>query len=78
MPTALRKNGYKFRYWCEEGNEHIHMHVYKGDGIAKIWLEPEIKWEYSKGFTVRERRDIERLINKNFETLIDHWNEFFR
>ena len=54
------------------------MHVYKGDGIAKIWLEPEIKWEYSKGFTVRERRDIERLINKNFETLIDHWNEFFR
>ena len=77
MPKILEVNGYKFYFWSEEGNELPHIHVRKGDGKAKIWLEPEIKWEYYKDFTVREQRDIRRLINKNYEYLINQWHEFF-
>lgn len=78
MPKILEVNGFKFYFWSKEGDEPPHVHIKKGDGNAKFWLIPEIKEKYSYGFTVREKRDIRDIINDNLETLINHWNEFFR
>ena len=78
MPTVLEINGYKFKFYSNENEEPAHLHVTKGNGNAKIWLRPSVIEEYSYNFTVRERRDIEQLINANCEILIKAWDEYFR
>ncbi len=47
-------------------------------GNAKYWLEPEIEEVYSYGFTVRERRDIRKIIRTNSELLKKKWHEYFK
>lgn len=58
MPKIFVQNGYHFSFYSNEGIENTHVHIKKGGGTAKYWLEPEITEEYSYGFTKRERRDI--------------------
>jgi hypothetical protein len=77
MPTVLQIKGYKFKFYSNESDEPAHVHVTKGNGNAKIWLRPDIAEEYSYNFTVRERRDIRKLVEKNYETLIKEWDEYF-
>ncbi len=77
MPTILQAKGYKFKFYSNENNEPAHIHVTKGSGNAKIWLRPYIAEEYSYNFTIRERRDIKELVELNYETLINKWDEYF-
>jgi len=77
MPKILEVNGFKFYFWSDEGSEPIHVHIIKGDGKAKVWLEPEIIWEYSKKFTIRDQRAIRKIIDQNIDILINSWNEYF-
>ena len=67
MPKLLEVNGYKFSFYSNENNEPAHVHISKGNGNAKYWLEPEASEEYSYGFTVRERRDIKSIIRNKYE-----------
>ncbi len=77
MPTVLNVKGYKFKFYSNENNEPAHVHVTKAGGNSKIWLRPDIAEEYSYNFTVRERRDIMKLVELNYETLINKWDEYF-
>ena len=77
MPTIFEQDGFKFRFYSNENDEPPHVHVTKGEGNAKFWLKPKISEAYSYGFTVRERRDIKIIVNKNKEAFIAAWNEFF-
>lgn len=77
MPTVLEIKGYKFKFYSNENDERAHIHVAKGNGIAKIWLHPTVREEYSYNFTVREQRDIRRIVSENLNTLIREWNAYF-
>jgi len=33
-------DGYRFFFFSNEGTEPPHIHVERGDGYAKFWLEP--------------------------------------
>ena len=77
MPTVLVVEGYKFKFFSNENNELPHVHITKGNGNAKYWLEPECMEDYTYGFTVRERRDIKQFTNSNRAFLIQKWNEYF-
>lgn len=77
MPKVLDINGYKFSFYSNENNELPHVHISKGGGNAKIWLEPEVEEEYFYGFTIKEKRDIRKLIKNNEEYLINEWHEKF-
>jgi hypothetical protein len=77
MPTVLEINGYKFKFFSNENDEPAHVHISKGKGNAKIWLEPAAAVEYSYNFTIRENRDIRILVNENLETLKKSWDEYF-
>ncbi len=40
MPTLLRIEGFRFFFYSSERQEPPHVHVEKGDGEAKLWLQP--------------------------------------
>ena len=77
MPTVLEINGFKFKFFSNENDEPIHVHIIKGGGNAKIWLDPVIVEEYSYNFTVQQRREIRRLVRENAEILKRAWDDYF-
>jgi hypothetical protein len=66
--------GFRFFFYSNEGNEPPHVHVAKGGGNAKWWLNP-LSEEYSYGFTIQERRIIKKIIKSNRAKLIAKWYE---
>jgi len=74
MPTVLRIRGFKFFFFSQEGNEPAHIHVHKGDGAAKFWLNP-VKLEYNDGFKKQELRAIIEILERHEAGLIRAWNE---
>ena len=38
MPTILIVDGFRFHFFSREGQEPPHIHIRKGDAIAKYWL----------------------------------------
>lgn len=55
----------------------MHVHVEKGDGIAKIWLMPVVRIAYSEGFSVRDKRIILMIVSDNLIILKKGWNAHF-
>ncbi len=76
MPTVLRKDGFRFFFFSNEGNEPPHIHVESGGGYAKFWLNPVSVVEISR-FGAKDINKLRKLIEENKEVLITHWNEFF-
>ena len=77
MPTVLRIDGYRFFFYNNEHNEPAHVHVEKGEGEGKIWLEPAISVVYFMGFSTREQNDIVKITRDNFSVFIQKWYEYF-
>ena len=77
MPTVLEIEGYKFKFYSNENNEQVHVHVRKGSGNMKIWLLPTVIEEYSYNFTVRAQRDIRNIVLRNLDKLIKDWYAYF-
>lgn len=64
-------------FYSANGDEPCHVHVKKGDGDGKVWLEPETKEEYLEDFKNQEKRGIRKIIEENREYLIARWYEYF-
>jgi len=77
MPTILRIDGYRFFFYSNENNEPVHIHVEKGEGEGKIWLDPSISVAYFMGFTTREQNDIIEITRENLPVFIQKWYEYF-
>jgi len=76
MPTVLKIRGYRFHFYSDELLEPPHIHVERGEGECKFWLEPVIKLARNKGLKPTELKIIEKLIFKNIEYLIKRYYEF--
>jgi hypothetical protein len=74
MPSVLRIKGYRFFFYSNEGTEPMHIHVEKGDDVAKFWLDP-IELDSSYGFNASEVNKIRKMVIENAENLIKAWNE---
>ena len=80
MPTVLRRDGFRFAFFSNEGNprEPPHVHVSSGGNEAKAWLEPEIAVAESSGFNARELNHLLRIVDEERDRLLRAWNEHFR
>ncbi len=76
MPTVLRIRGFRFFFYSKEGTELAHIHVEKGDNVAKFWLDP-VELEDSYGFNAPEINELRKIIIDNQQVLINAWNEYF-
>jgi len=73
---VLRIDGYRFFFFSNEGWEPRHVHVERGAGTAKHWLEP-VGVAYSSGMTVPELRRATRLIELHRDYILERWYEYF-
>jgi hypothetical protein len=75
-PTVFRENGYRFFFFSRE-EERKHVHVISGDGEAKFWLEPEIELTKNSGYSRKQLKQIESLIEVHYDELISAWRQHF-
>ena len=79
MPTVLYLKGWRFFFYSDEGNEPIHIHVQKGDYECKYWLDIdlyEIREAYSYGMSLRDTREVKKIIFQNFDEIVNEWQTF--
>ena len=78
MPTALKEEGFRFYFYSGDKDEPAHVHVAKGDGSGKIWLEPQLKIHSLVGFKKQEILKIMRIAEKHHQELIKKWHAYFK
>ncbi len=76
MPTVLRSGPYRLYFYSHEPNEPAHVHVDRDAMSAKFWLNP-VGLARNLGFSARELRQLERLIEENQLELLEAWNGYF-
>ena len=75
MPTILTIHGCRFYFYSNEGStiEPCHIHVQKGNGLAKYWIEPTISLCDSINFSKSELKFIKKQIEENKDILKEAW-----
>jgi hypothetical protein len=74
LPTVLRKFGYRFHFYSNEGSEPPHIHITGKGGEMKVWI-PEMVVEFSYRLSPAEQRKIMVLVRDNVNMLLEKWNE---
>jgi hypothetical protein len=77
MPTVLTIGAYRFFFYASDRYEPPHVHVERGDRVAKFWLDP-VRLRRSGGFQRVELHGIQRLVEKHGVSLLRSWNEYFK
>jgi hypothetical protein len=76
MPTVLRVGPYRFFFYAGDRDEPAHIHVERGEELAKFWLEP-VRLQRSTGFGRVELARVHRLVVTHRERLLRSWHEYF-
>lgn len=76
MPALLRIEGFRFSFYANERQEPPHVHVRKGGGSAKLWLQP-VRVAHSYGFSPPELRRIRELTFEHQAFFVARWHEYF-
>jgi hypothetical protein len=76
MPTVLRSGPYRVYSYSHEPNEPPHVHVDRDDRTAKFWLAP-VALARNLGFSSRELKQIEALVQQHRVALVEAWDEHF-
>ena len=76
MPVVYRSHGFTFFFYSHEPNEPPHVHVDKGDGTAKVWLE-QVTIARDYGLKAKELAHILELTRANREMMLKAWHGYF-
>ncbi|MBI1237759.1 MAG: DUF4160 domain-containing protein [Alphaproteobacteria bacterium] len=78
MPTVFRDRGYRFFFYSNEGSprEPVHIHVEKGSGVAKFWIDP-VQLSDSDGFNRKELKELADIIEAHQDWIERAWHEHF-
>jgi len=73
---VFRTEGYVFFFYANEGHEPVPVHVRRGGGFAKFWIQPlELAW--AKGLKTAELARAEELVKLHRNQIQDKWHEVF-
>jgi hypothetical protein len=78
-PKAIKPDieGYAFYFFSNENNEPRHVHVRKGNGMLKYWLEPITLADDNGRMKVQEVRRAQELVQEHMDRIIRAWDEHF-
>jgi hypothetical protein len=77
MPKVLDFEGFRFFFFSDERQEPAHVHVEKGEGVAKLWLQP-VRIAYTHQLTPAQIRRIREVTFEHQAAFVERWNEYFR
>lgn len=79
MPVVFRHQGYRFFFYSNEGDprEPLHIHVRRGEAVAKFWLEPHICLAESYAMSSGELRMLMEVIEDKKDLIERYWHEHF-
>jgi len=77
VPTVLKVGAYRFFFFSRE-EARIHIHVSCSDGEAKFWLFPQIELARNYKLSRGQLKEIERLIEDNYDDFKNAWNTYFQ
>lgn len=79
MPTVIVVRGYRLFFYSNEGDprEPLHVHVARGGGSLKVWLEPSLQAETPYGFNSSEVREIMDIVAGHAGLIRRTWDEHF-
>jgi len=81
MPTVLFKNGWRFFFFANEGNEPIHIHVMKAEKSCKFFLnedQVELKLSNQKYMKGKDLKEVKEIIFENFNYIVESWKKFHK
>jgi hypothetical protein len=55
----------------------LHIHVCKGDAVAKLWLKPFPEVAESYKLSARELKDLLNVAVEHMDEIERYWNEYF-
>lgn len=78
MPTVLRRDGYRFFFYSDEGEprEPPHIHVATGEKMAKFWLDP-VELADSRRLRAPEINVLYALVLRHRNTFLEAWHAHF-
>jgi len=79
MPVILRFRGYRFFFFSNEGDprEPIHVHVRKGERVAKFWVDPEVSLAESYRMNSAELNKLMQVVIKHRQSMRKAWHDYF-
>lgn len=77
MPTIHRENGFRFFFFSNENDEEPHVHVEKGDGLAKLTILWRVQFDWSRGFTPTEQHRILKIVEIRRADFLNAWYAHF-
>ena len=75
-PTVFRYKGYRFFFFSRE-EARMHIHVASSDGEAKFWLEPLTALANNYGFSAKELKKIQKVIEEHKNEIEKSWKKHF-
>ena len=81
MPTVLYISGWRLFFYSNEGSEPIHIHAQKADMECKFWIlieKVDIKEAFSYNLSAAGRKEIRKIIFKNFDLILESWTTYFK
>ncbi len=81
MPTVLFKNGWRFFFFANEGNEPIHIHVMKAEKSCKYFLNEdqiEINLSTQRNMRNKDIKEVKEIIFENFNYIVETWKKFHK
>ena len=73
-PTLRNESGYRFSIFSNE-EKRIHVHVYKENNSAKIWIEPVVELAENKGFSQKDLNKIMKIVKGHEEDFKTKYRE---
>lgn len=56
----------------------MHVHVSCPDGEAKFWLEPIVALNQHDGFSSKQLRELQKIIEERRDEITQAWHDHFR
>ena len=76
-PTIFKVKNYRFLFFSRE-EKRMHVHVFSPDGEAKFWIEPVIALAENFGFSKKQLREIQNVIEERNAEITKAWKAHFR
>ena len=79
VPVVLRRDGFRFFFYSNEGIplEPPHVHLRRSEAEAKFWLKLEVALARNDGFDATTLCMIAKLVTENKKLLEAAWHEYF-